>query len=549
MSEVVSVNLSGVESAISRLSGQISTIDGKVDDVSDQVKEVKSDLEKLRHDFLDMVEEQRRASALEQATAELVSVRQEMEKKFGNYSTVRNTMVGILQATDAALVRKATISTVSEELMISTPDYWLAPVLVALAAWINNSRDLAERAIREAVRRDNEHTSLAMALICRRNHRTATCYEWLARYFSTQNAASMDADSMVYIDAYVNGIFGTDEKHLCDDYMVRWMDQVKGSVPDFEDKQAENWAEYFRTYYSDEGSKYPALHDIAQEFGYIDKYLGKLNAIKTISGQFTDIEKSEVNSKSLEEQVDRRLMDLVNSDDPKERQLRAQEEYLLAVKACQGDIKRARRIVNERDTEKKRQTMDIVEQMVRVVKDRSGKTEAYQKKTAVRFLSPYINKGFSKFKGDDATEFPDKVTLKINDWSGVSRDGTENDMLHRGYAAFLEQHKGGEIAKATSGTNTDNLRKAGLITLIAGAVLLFLVPALGILALIAGAVLLLYGKGIESSRAKATKEIEEKYSKLLDEGVQEIDIALGQWREAKASAQELQDYLGMQQVA
>jgi outer membrane murein-binding lipoprotein Lpp len=197
MSDVVSVNLSGVENAISRLSGQISTIDGKVDDVSDQVKEVKSDLEKLRHDFLDMVEEQRRASALEQATAELVSVRQEMEKKFGNYSTVRNTMVGILQATDAALVRKATISTVSEELMISTPDYWLAPVLVALAAWINNSRDLAERAIREAVRRDNEHTSLAMALICRRNHRTATCYEWLARYFSTQNAASMDADSMV----------------------------------------------------------------------------------------------------------------------------------------------------------------------------------------------------------------------------------------------------------------------------------------------------------------------------------------------------------------
>ena len=72
-------------------------------------------------------------------------------------------MVGILQATDAALVRKVTISNVSEELMISTPDYWLAPVLVALAAWINNGlRDLAERAIRGAVKRDNEHTSLLL---------------------------------------------------------------------------------------------------------------------------------------------------------------------------------------------------------------------------------------------------------------------------------------------------------------------------------------------------------------------------------------------------
>ena len=215
------INLGGVERELARLGNKVDALGSHVSSVESQISEVRDDLAALRNDFLTMMEEQRRASALEQAATELVSVRQEMEKKFGNYGVVRNTMVGILQATDAALVRKATISTVSEELMISTPDYWLAPVLVALAAWINNNRDLAERAISEAVRRDNEHSSLAMALICRRNHRTATCYEWLARYFSTQNAAKIDMDSMVYIDAYVNGIFGPDEKHLCDDYMSR----------------------------------------------------------------------------------------------------------------------------------------------------------------------------------------------------------------------------------------------------------------------------------------------------------------------------------------
>lgn len=178
-----------IERRIAAIGTKVDQMTTKVDKVESQMEEVRKDLKKLRKDFLEMMLEQRRTAALEQATTELVSVRQEMDKKFGNYSVVRNTMVGILQATDAALVRKATISTVSEELMISTPDYWLAPVLVALAAWINNNRDLAERAIREAVKRDNEHTSLAMALICRRNNRTATCYEWLARYFSTQNAA------------------------------------------------------------------------------------------------------------------------------------------------------------------------------------------------------------------------------------------------------------------------------------------------------------------------------------------------------------------------
>ena len=548
-SNVVSVNLSGVESALNRLSSQVSAVNDKVDNVSSEVKSVQRELETLRSDFLDMMEEQRRAAALEQATTELVSVRQEMDKKFGNYSVVRNTMVGILQATDAALVRKATISTVSEELMISTPDYWLAPVLVALAAWINNNRDLAERAIREAVRRDNEHTSLAMALICRRNHRTATCYEWLARYFSTQNAARIDSDSMVYIDAYVNGIFGTDEKHLCDDFMVQWMDQVKGSMPDFVDKQVDNWAEYFRTYYADEGSKYPALQGVVKEFGYIDKYLGKLDAINQISGQFSTIQKSEVNAQSLEEQVDRRLMDLVNSDDPKERQLRAQEEYLLAVKACEGDVARARRIVNERDTEKKRQTMNIVEQMVRVVKDGSGKTEAYKKKTAVRFLSPYINKGFTKFKGDDATTFPDKITLEINGWTGVSTTGDEAETLHRGYTAFLEQRKNEELAKATSGKDPKKLKIAGLITLAVGIALLFPVLPLGIGAIIVGGLLMSRGKGIETRRAKDTEDIEKKYAKLQDEGLQEIDLALGQWKKAKSSAEELSGLLDMENVA
>lgn len=140
-----------IERRIAAIGTKVDQMTTKVDKVESQMEEVRKDLKKLRKDFLEMMLEQRRTAALEQATTELVSVRQEMDKKFGNYSVVRNTMVGILQATDAALVRKATISTVSEELMISTPDYWLAPVLVALAAWINNNRDLAERAIREAV--------------------------------------------------------------------------------------------------------------------------------------------------------------------------------------------------------------------------------------------------------------------------------------------------------------------------------------------------------------------------------------------------------------
>ena len=542
------INLGGVERELARLGNKVDALGSHVSSVESQISEVRDDLAALRNDFLTMMEEQRRASALEQAATELVSVRQEMEKKFGNYGVVRNTMVGILQATDAALVRKATISTVSEELMISTPDYWLAPVLVALAAWINNNRDLAERAISEAVRRDNEHSSLAMALICRRNHRTATCYEWLARYFSTQNAAKIDMDSMVYIDAYVNGIFGPDEKHLCDDYMSRWIGQIQSQTPQFEEKQSQSWAEYFRTYETDGGSKYPALKAVVKEFGYIDKYLGKINAIEEISKGFEGIRNAEIDSRTLAEQVDSHLMELVNSDDPKERQLREEEEYLLAVKACEGDVTQARRMVNQRRQEKREQTMSIVEQMTRVARDKSRGVD-HHKKTALRFLGGYINDGFVRYRDEGMPDFPQEVTLELDGWSGRATTGDEAAALKSDYATFMEGQKAVELAELQRKTEPKNLKVVAMVCAVAGIVFFFINATLGIALLLAAAACFMILKGKEKARVKGAEEIAAKYGAKTEDGAKEIDLALGQWKAAKAEASERGSLLKMEKVA
>ena len=542
------INLGGVERELARLGNKVDALGSHVSSVESQISEVRDDLAALRNDFLTMMEEQRRASALEQAATELVSVRQEMERKFGNYGVVRNTMVGILQATDAALVRKATISTVSEELMISTPDYWLAPVLVALAAWINNNRDLAERAIAEAVRRDNEHSSLAMALICRRNHRTGTCYEWLARYFSTQNAAKIDMDSMVYIDAYVNGIFGPDEKHLCDDYMTRWIGQIQSQTPQFEEKQSQSWAEYFRTYETDGGSKYPALKAVVKEFGYIDKYLGKINAIEKISTGFEGIRNAEIDSRTLAEQVDSHLMELVNSDDPKERQLREEEEYLLAVKACEGDVTQARRMVNQRRQEKREQTVSIVEQMTRVARDKSRGVD-HHKKTALRFLGGYINDGFARYRDEETPDFPQEVTLELDGWSGRATTGDEAAALKSDYATFMEGQKAAELAELQRKTEPKNLKVVAMVCAVAGIVFFFINATLGIALLLAAAACFMALKGKEKARVKGAEEIAAKYGAKTEDGTKEIDLALGQWKAAKAEANKRGSLLKMEKVA
>ena len=536
MSDTV-IDLSGVERAIKQVASQVESVDSKVDVVSGQVNAVKQDLAMLRDEFQKMVVEQRQTAALEQATTELVTVRQEMEKRFGNYRVVRNSMVGILQATDSALVRKMTISTVSEELMISTPNYWLAPVLVALAAWIGNNRDLADRAIREAVKRDNEHTSLVMALICRRNHRTQTCYEWLARYFSVQDAANFDEDSMVYIDAYLNGIFGPDEKHLCDDYIGHWLEQVRSQSADFDEKQTKTWSEYFTRFTKDEAERFPALHDCAKEFGYIEQYLGRVDAVDDISRHFTKLNTMQVDQEALAGDVDRHLMKLVNSDDPAERGLRAQEEYLLAVMVCQGDIQAARQMVEQRRVAQQQKTMNLVDQLTHAISDREDTSSMSQQKTAVSILRGYINGGFHRYLEENRSAFPTAITISQDGWNGTVTTGEEESALKQSYEAHmnaLEQEKVKEAQKK----NPKKYQVLAIVCLVVGAFSLIA----GLLPLL---VLFLIGAvGCFAKHKKELKKQEEEISGIRKAalaaktaGCQQIENCMSQWKEAKQEAE------------
>ncbi|MDD7202367.1 MAG: hypothetical protein SPF89_11815 [Sphaerochaetaceae bacterium] len=497
-----------------------------------ELQNTKKELMKLRDDFVHMMDEQRKSSSLAQASTELIAVRQEMEKRFGNYSAVRNSMIGILQATDSALVRKTTVSTVSEELMISTPNYWLSPVLVALAAWINNDKDLADRAIREAVKRDNEHTSLVMALICRRNNRTQTSYEWLSRYFATQNSASFDEDSMVYINAYINGIFGPDEKHMCDDFISRWISEIQSSNSNFDDEQTETWQQYFDKFNVNEEAKYPALMNCVKEFGYIKDYLSRIDAVDSISEKFETIRNAQVDQDALRKAVDKKLIELVNADDKAEVELRQKEEYYEAVKACHGDEDAARRIVEKRRVESRRKTMDLVSHLVNAIKGGKDVLPS-ERKTAVTFLSGYINKGFGKYINEKKGSFPKQITIDIDDWTGQSSDGNDGDALKQDYKNHLDQKKGQELASLDAQYKTKGpLIMAGIVAVASIVALLLVSPIVGGLGLVAALLLALSPNKTRKARSKAEADITDRYSRLYEEGAKKIDVCTEQWRAA-----------------
>lgn len=116
-------------------------LDDKVGAVAHQVvavgtaqQETRSELAQLRNDFLAFVDEAQRTGNIQRAETRIGAIQDQVEHEFGHHKVVRRTAVGMLQAFDVGLVSEETVRAVSEQLMIQTPRYWLAPALVALSA-------------------------------------------------------------------------------------------------------------------------------------------------------------------------------------------------------------------------------------------------------------------------------------------------------------------------------------------------------------------------------------------------------------------------------
>ncbi|MCR4788397.1 MAG: hypothetical protein K5888_07420 [Lachnospiraceae bacterium] len=534
----LSKRITNVENLAKNMGNLVEGVNQSLNSMNGSINNIQSDLVKLSEDFRKMFYEQQRIAALQHASTELVRVRQELEQDFGNYKNVRETMLGVLQATDVALVKKTTISRVSEEIMLSTPEYWLAPCLVAVAAWISNDRDLAERAIREACRRDEEKTAITMALICRRNNRTQTCYEWLAVYFAKQDAADFSEGSFAYIDAYVNGIFGQDERHMCDDYINKWLNEIKGNSSAFESSQEALWKTYCERFKLDTSGQYPALASSVSEFAQINEYIGRINSVEPISDNFHGIVNAYVDQDTLKKKIDKNLISLICRYDKKEEPLRNEERFLQKVKNYDGDTERARQDMQAEEMITKERRLNLVEVMSgAIVKD--DDTSPSQKKTAVSFLSNYIKKGFNTYLDEKKTEFPDEITINVNGWSGKTSDCSNSKQLMSSFESFENSNRERELAAAKN--NMPTLYMAGAIaTGVFSLILLFKVWPLALITLGVTAYLLYKMYTEKTQMDNRISLINTNYDDRIKSGKASIAGSMEEWNNVKAVVTEFQ---------
>lgn len=555
---ISSANLSAIERSLSNINNNIGTlnsnlevIDSNVDQVNDNVKVVYDKVGSLAREFHDFVQLQVKANEKSNSQQRLIQIRQELEKRFGHYDIVRRTTTGILQADDLAIVKKSTISNATEELMISTPGYWLAPCLVALAAWINDQPDLAEKALKEGIKRNDEKSSLFWALICRRADRKSAALKWTQRYLANQDEENLDRKTVIILDAFASGLLGSDSEGVVSRQMGEWLEHL-ADKPGFVEQQTQQWSDainlkrkplpsndysYLRKY----SRTWPVLQDIMEG--------AMLHA--EILEYFTKIFDQEASTDTLKAQLDDILNSLVSDFDEEETPLRREEKYHQFVVDFDGDVNRANQHMAIEQTvfeEHKDFTQLLTDA---AMKPESSHASVSTQKFAIALSKEWISNAYNDVTAQNRMKIPNEIEINVDSFNDKTTDGQNENELIGKYNTLIDSEK----AKALSQVVLSGFEKfclyggiaiaaIGLIMMIAGSVFL------GLIAIIAGGGMIINHfskkKKVEANRQNIEAQFEQKRTngtQIIRATLAEVVDFRAEFAEKDGESQKVIDFL------
>jgi hypothetical protein len=448
--QLISVaDLSYINKSLTALNQGIANVDSQLSHVGQEISITKNELATLQQAFADYVAADARTKEVQLAETRQVKVRQELESKYGYYDVVRRHATGILQAADISLVRQTTLESATEELMLSAPGYWLAPALVALSAWLRDDRQLAERALAEGCRRDDEKTSLFFALISRRAGRLSSCRVWLDRYFAMQDPTRLDRQAVVLIDALASGVFGPEVRTQCSKRLEEWVTELS-QRPQFIAEQRQQWVNALmsKVPIADHSSKYANIAKYSPIWPQMNECLNNAGVHAAILSHFKQIFNGTIApSPSIEAAVDELLDKLVTRFDDEELPLRRTERLLELVIDEDGNRAAAQA---RYDLESK--SLDEEVSFTQLLTNAAMHPETSHASLATQRLAIAGSRTWIKDAHDDLTatiraSLPPKVPMKILDWQGETTDGSNEAQLLASVQSHLNVKKQVELKK------------------------------------------------------------------------------------------------------
>ncbi len=281
-------DLSFINNALRSIKSDMSGVHSELGTLNFKQDHLESELVKFADFFADFVESDIKRKALQLAETRQGNLKQDLQIKFGYYSDVRRMATGILQGVDTGVISDETLKFTTEEIMIKAPGYWLAPALVSLAAWVRNDKNTTEKALTEALKRDDYKTTLFFMMVMRRLTRNDASLKWLERYFMHQNPHNLDREFIIILEAVTTGVFPPAARQLMMMNVKNWLDQLtQGDT--FVDEQKSQWVNFFEALGPLSDDKYPLLEKFSSNWNSLENSLKEAKTHEILDSHFKSI--------------------------------------------------------------------------------------------------------------------------------------------------------------------------------------------------------------------------------------------------------------------
>jgi hypothetical protein len=201
-------SISALDARLAELTGKLSALDRHVDQVGDSVATVVPAIKRIQEGLTEFAEEFRRGRVIDAARDARDNLDRDLERHFGKHDEVRALATSIIHVVSTGVIDDSVILDAAQQRMVDLPDYWLAPAIVAVAAWLSRDERKCDEALNLAMHLDRSKTALFMALLLRRHDRGHALRRWIDVYLTGLQPRNLPADFHVVIDAVAGGALG-----------------------------------------------------------------------------------------------------------------------------------------------------------------------------------------------------------------------------------------------------------------------------------------------------------------------------------------------------
>ena len=521
-------DLSLIEKSLSNLAGSIDYVNNRVDQVDDNVKIVYNEVEKLANEFREYVEMQSLANRKAEAKMNLSAIRDKLKDNFGHYDVVRRTATGILQANDLAIVKSSMLSHVTEKQMIETPNYWLTPCLVALAAWINDDKALAERALAEGIRRNDEKTSLFFGLICRRIGRENSSLKWFARYLEAQDEEKLDRKAVIVLDAFASGLLGNDTENFVYQQIQEWMSNLEAK-PGFTERQLDNWKNAINSKRVPlKSGLYPYLEKYSNTWGNLQDVLEGANLNNDLYEYFKKVFEQKEETKKLKVELDKILDSLVTEFDEEELPLKREEQFEELVVRYNGSESKA-----HAQMALEKSVYDDYRDFMQLLTDASMNPEESKSSVATQKFATALSRNnivtaFNDIVAQNRMNVPYDIEINVDTFNDKTQDGEDEEEVLNRFENLVEQEKQTDLSKLKLNMFEQFCLYGGAAVILYGIIKSFMDKSFAFITIILGIGLIIYHFTAKQKVQKLIQKTIEKYAQKLESGKQIIRATIAE---------------------